>query len=66
MDHTLSLVLGQGLERFIPRSPPESPSLLLHDTLVLHMDEGSPGYSAGWFLLYSTKARCVLMKDIYH
>ena len=35
-------------------------------TLILHADEGSPGYAMNWYLGYSADLRFVPRRDIHH
>ena len=64
LDYLLFLLLGEGLSRFSP-SPTTSP-VEDRPLLVLHLDEGSPGYAMCWYLAYHIKYRVVFVGDILH
>ena len=64
LDYLLFLLLGEGLNRFSP-SPTTSP-VEDRPLLVLHLDEGSPGYAMCWYLAYHIKSRVVFVRDILH
>ena len=67
LDHALKLLTGQGLKAFAD-SPTGRQQALVGERklLVLHMDEGSVGFSGTWYLQYKAGVRCAAIRDIYH
>ena len=65
LEALLQRTIGRGLSHFIPS--PECP-LQPHQrpTLMVHVDEGSTGYSMLWYLVHHVQARVVVIRDIYH
>ena len=54
-----------GLGKFLEPVPQPSP-LADRPLLILHMDEGSPGYAAYWYCAYHLQLRLFLVRDVFH
>ena len=68
IDKMLCLILGVGFAAFLANSD-DVPLIDSDDflpTLILHLDEGSPGYALMWFLMYGLPMRVVAMRDPLH
>ena len=63
-DYILLFCLGVGLQYFAPQAT--SAPWADRPLLVLHLDEGSPGYAMCWYMAYQLKLRMVFIRDIYH
>ena len=67
VDRLLTILLGVGLLLY---KPSEDVFDFVQDelpfTLVLHMDEASPGYAMYWFLALKMKLRIVVIRDVFH
>ena len=65
LDATLQRATGQGLSYFSASSGTDLPPHL-RPTLSMHLDEGSVGYGACWYLQFHILTRMVVCRDIYH
>ena len=68
LDKSLLDTTGQGLAAFgpDPEALAASQGPTRRPTLVLHQDEGSPGFALSWYILYHLKLRAVVVRDVYH
>ena len=69
LDKQLQDTFGTGLDAFFPTpgaatTEEEGPNR--RKTLVLHQDEGSPGFAISWFLVFKLRLRCMVVRDVLH
>ena len=56
LDHLLKSVYDGGLELFMQGEGDAEIAMQDRSTLVVVQDQGSPGFSMSWYVLYATKA----------
>eukprot|EP00974_Lingulodinium_polyedra_P059551 5736221-Lingulodinium_polyedra.AAC.1 len=72
LDKVLVSILGVGLAAFKPGTPQATSgtgagsSHARPPLLVLHMDEGSPGFAFVWWASYWAKLRVAFVRDVFH
>ena len=68
IDKMLKVMLGMGFAMFLASGADLCLAEMetFHPTLVLHLDEGSPGYAKIWFLMYGLPLRVMPMRDVFH
>ena len=65
LDSLLHHTVGYGLSTFAS-TVTEQPALCQRPTLVLTMDEGSPGYALVWWMAYHQQLRMAFLRDPLH
>lgn len=62
----LSSLLGDGIARFVVREEGQRPAWDSHPLLVIATDQGSDGWSASWYLIWSLQIFGVVIGDTSH
>eukprot|EP00974_Lingulodinium_polyedra_P028094 2713431-Lingulodinium_polyedra.AAC.1 len=69
LDNLLQRTTGAGVSQFLPNQVRGRELWAMGNlprTLVMCMDEGSPGYAMVWWGLYKAHLRLLPLRDVFH